>query len=449
MRTIKVRCRGLNYTLCLLAIAACIILIITASRFNIPKVSLSSSSSSVTFNKLQNFNSKRVVSKGKGYPPVLAYWICGTKGESKKMMRLLKAIYHARNQYLLQLDDASSDSERLDLVESVQSFKVFEAFGNVDVIGKSYAINRMGSSGLSAILHAAALLLKLNADWDWFITLSASDYPLMTQDDILHAFTFLPTDLNFIHFTNKTIIRKQQRDLNQIVVDPSLYYETSTPLFFAVESRDPPDTFKIFGGSPWVIFTRAFMEYCVMGGWDNLPRKLLMFFTNMVYPLESYFHTLLCNSIDFHNTFIDNFLMFSLWDTDPSESQFLDLSHYNSLLQSGAAFARPFAHNDLILDKIDDLILNTCSNGLVSGHWCSNKSDTTTDDNSNDHNHTTIDSYSSSSEGQDRFLFSANNADIDVVKPGPFGVKLKTLLSHVVERREYSNGQCEKHFDSK
>lgn len=103
------------------------------------------------------------------------------------MVRLLKAIYHPRNQYILQLDDASSHSERLELAQTIQSHdEVFEAFGNVNVIGKSYGINRMGSSALSAILHAAALLLKLNADWDWFITLSASDYPLMTQDGMYH-----------------------------------------------------------------------------------------------------------------------------------------------------------------------------------------------------------------------------------------------------------------------
>ncbi|PNX67504.1 xylosyltransferase 2-like protein, partial [Trifolium pratense] len=98
------------------------------------------------------------------------------------MTRLLKAIYHPRNQYLLQLDDCSSDSERMDLALYVKSNIVFEEFGNVNVVGKSYAINKMGSSSLSASLHAIALLLKVNSDWDWFFTLSASDYPLMTQD---------------------------------------------------------------------------------------------------------------------------------------------------------------------------------------------------------------------------------------------------------------------------
>jgi hypothetical protein len=31
-------------------------------------------------------------------------------------------------------------------------------------------------------LHAAAILLRDGGDWDWFINLSASDYPLVSQD---------------------------------------------------------------------------------------------------------------------------------------------------------------------------------------------------------------------------------------------------------------------------
>jgi hypothetical protein len=133
---------------------------------------------------------KRIPLKGKSYPPVLAYHICGTKGDSKKMLRLLKAIYHPRNQYLLQLDAASSDNERGEIAISVESQDVFRSFGNVNVVGKSNVVNRMGSSALAATLHAAALLLKMSTHWDWFITLSASDYPLVTQDGTYHFFSF-------------------------------------------------------------------------------------------------------------------------------------------------------------------------------------------------------------------------------------------------------------------
>jgi len=40
----------------------------------------------------------------------------------------------------------------------------------------------VGSSGLAGTLRAAAVLLRLHADWDWFLTLNAADYPLVTQD---------------------------------------------------------------------------------------------------------------------------------------------------------------------------------------------------------------------------------------------------------------------------
>lgn len=126
--------------------------------------------------------SARVPSKGTGYPPVLAYWICGSNGDGKRILRLLKAIYHPRNQYLLQLDAGSSEIERAELAFSVESESVFKAFGNVDVVGQSYPLDKTGASALSAVLHAAALLLKIGSDWDWFIPLSASDYPLMSQD---------------------------------------------------------------------------------------------------------------------------------------------------------------------------------------------------------------------------------------------------------------------------
>ncbi|CAJ2656398.1 unnamed protein product [Trifolium pratense] len=417
--------RTSTFRLCLLIVVViCLLLFGTISRLNIPNVSYYATITNVQ----QNYNDpkKILVSKGKGYPPVFAYWIFGTKGESKKMTRLLKAIYHPRNQYLLQLDDCSSDSERMDLALYVKSNIVFEEFGNVNVFGKSYAINKMGSSSLSASLHAIALHLKVNSDWDWFFTLSASDYPLMTQDDILHAFMILPTNINFIHYTNKTL-RNEQRNMNQIVVDPSLHDEKSSSLYFAVEARDTPDAFKIFRGSPWMILTRSFMEYCV-NGWDNLPRKLLMFFSNVAYPMETYFHTVLCNSQEFNNTIVDNNLIYSLFDNDPSESQLLDMSHYDTMMEIGAAFARPFGEGELVLEKIDDLVLNRTFNGFVQGEWCSNSN-------------LEINKTTKVLEIEEGMCSISGN--IDVVKPGLFGIKLRTLLGEIVSSGRYKTSQCQ------
>ena len=90
---------------------------------------------SVTTSKFQKPG--RLPNKGYGYPPVLAYWISGSNGDSKKLVRLVKAIYHPRNQYLLQLDSGSSEYEREELGAFVESETVFQSFGNVNVGGKS------------------------------------------------------------------------------------------------------------------------------------------------------------------------------------------------------------------------------------------------------------------------------------------------------------------------
>ncbi|KAG6730546.1 hypothetical protein I3843_01G081900 [Carya illinoinensis] len=375
----------------------------------------------------ESIENQYLVSKGNNYPPVIAYWICGTKGDREKMLRLLKAVYHPRNQYLLQLDADSSDSEREELLVSVRSERVFRAYENVHVLGKSYTVNQMGPSALAATLHAAALLLKISTDWDWFITLSSSDYPLMSQDDLLHAFTFLPRDLNFVHFTNKTSwIWKEREKVNQIVVDPSLHNPIrKSPLFYAVETRETPDAFTLFEGSPWVILSRAFVEYCVEG-WDNFPRKLLMYFSNLAYPLESYFHTVLCNIAEFQNTTVDNDLRYIIWNTAQGAPDVLNMFHYNKMVASGAVFARPFQEGDRVLQKIDKKILKRPPNGLIPGEWCS--------DNGRKNQ-------SMEASSKEEYLCSTRG-NINAVKPGSYGIKLGHFLKKLVSEGRLRSTQC-------
>ena len=96
---------------------------------------------------------------------------------------MLLAVYHPRNRYLLHLSTDASGSERTELaVKARLAIPAIRAFGNVDVLGKPDAMSYTGSSEIAATLHAASVLLKLDGGWDWFVTLSATDYPLMTQD---------------------------------------------------------------------------------------------------------------------------------------------------------------------------------------------------------------------------------------------------------------------------
>lgn len=110
--------------------------------------------------------------------------ISGTKGDGARVKRVLQAVYHPMNYYVLHLDLEASDGERLELAKYVKSEKVIRDFKNVMVIGKADLVTYKGPTMIAATLHAVAILLKQAKDWDWFINLSASDYPLMSQDGI-------------------------------------------------------------------------------------------------------------------------------------------------------------------------------------------------------------------------------------------------------------------------
>ncbi|KAF7135800.1 hypothetical protein RHSIM_Rhsim08G0249200 [Rhododendron simsii] len=365
-----------GYCLWILGFSTSLVVLVAFSR---PYFADKFSDAATTFEELPI--PMRIPSKGPNDPPVLAYSISGTHGDSRKMLRLVKAIYHPRNLYLLQLDAGSSDYERRELALSVQSERVFEAFGNVNVVGRGSALSPRGPSAVASTLRAAALLLKISADWDWFVTLSASDYPLMPQDDLLHAFSSLPRDLNFIDYTNKT---------------------------------------------GW---KEAFVEHCVHG-WDNFPRKLLMYLTNVLFPLELYFQTVLCNSPEFQNTTVDNNLRYTRWDHKTvGKALELKMSNYDEMVSSEAVFARPFREGDPVLSEIDKNVLNRPPDGVVPGEWCLDQGmNASVEDRSSviDQNYSNCSSW----------------GDINSVKPRSFGVKLGTFFSKLLVERKLRPNQC-------
>ncbi|KAG0454809.1 hypothetical protein HPP92_023759 [Vanilla planifolia] len=314
------------------------------------------------------------VRHGQRYPPSFAYYISGGRGDGRRMLRLLLAVYHPRNRYMLHLSHDAPEAERAALASAARlAVPVIRAFGNVDVVGKAGAMTYMGSSALAATLHAAAMLLRLDGGWDWFVTLSAADYPLVTQDDLIHAFSSLPRDLNFIDHTSDLGWKEFHR-VQPIIVDAGIYLSKRSQYFQASEKRKTPESFKFFTGSPWVILSRSFIDYCIQG-WDNLPRSLLLYFTNVILPQEGYFHSVICNSPEFQNTTVNNDLRYKEWDNSPQmEPLLLNISHFQNMVETGIPFARKFREDDAVLDKIDNEILDRRYRWVTPGAWCSARS---------------------------------------------------------------------------
>lgn len=123
-----------------------------------------------------------------------------------------------------------------------------------------------------------------------------------------------------------------------------------------------------------MVLSRQFLEFCIWG-YDNLPRTLLMYYTNYLSSPEGYFHSVICNSKDFQNSSINHDLHYILWHSPPRQHPMnLNTSHFEGMLGSGAPFARKFTRNTPVLDRIDRELLGKAGSKFTPGGWCTGSS---------------------------------------------------------------------------
>eukprot|EP01018_Ginkgo_biloba_P024920 Gb_00733 [translate_table: standard] len=349
-------------------------------------------------------------------PPRIAYLISGSKGDGERLKRTLQALYHPLNQYIVHLDLESSPRERVNLSNYVSKHPIFAEVGNVHMIRKANLVTYRGPTMVSNTLHAAAILLRRSQDWDWFINLSASDYPLVTQDDLLHTFSYLPRDLNFIGHTSN-LGWKEQKRARPMIIDPGLYRLKKSDVFWVTEKRGLPTAFKLFTGSAWMALSRAFVEFMIWG-WDNLPRTLLMYHANFISTPEHYFHTLICNAPEFRNTTVNHDLHYIAWDNPPKQHpRSLGLKDFRKMVRSNASFARKFRRDDPVLDKIDKELLGRTKTRFTPGGWCAGDKE----------------------EGSDPCSVVG---DKTLLKPGPGSKRLERLIVRLLSKKNFRGRQC-------
>ncbi|KAJ6849512.1 beta-glucuronosyltransferase GlcAT14B-like [Iris pallida] len=349
-------------------------------------------------------------------PPRLAYLVSGSVGDADSLKRTLAALYHPHNAYVVHLDLEAPEAERDALRDWVGAHPVFSAVGNVRMITKANLVTYRGPTMVSNTLHAAAVLLREAGYWDWFINLSASDYPLVTQDDLLHTFSYLPRDLNFIDHTSD-IGWKEFHRAKPVIIDPGLYMSKKQDVFWIPQRRSVPTAFKLFTGSAWMALSRSFIDYCIWG-WDNLPRTVLMYYANFLSSPEGYFHTVICNAKEFQNTTVNHDLHFIAWDNPPKQHpHYLTIKDMSMMVDSNAPFARKFHRDDPVLDKIDMELLFRPPGMLLPGGWCVGKGE----------------------NGTDPCLVVGNTT---VLRPGPGAIRLERLTVSLLSEKNFRPRQC-------
>ncbi|KAI4322947.1 hypothetical protein L6164_022593 [Bauhinia variegata] len=347
-------------------------------------------------------------------PPVprFAYLISGSKGDLEKLWRTLFALYHPLNHYVIHMDLESPLEERMELASRVANHTLFAKVGNVFMITKANMVTYRGPTMIANTLHACAILLKRSKDWDWFINLSASDYPLVTQDDLIYTFSELDKNINFIDHTSKLGWKLDKR-AQPLIIDPGLYMTTKSDVFWVTPRRTLPTAFKLFTGSAWMVLSRAFIEYLVWG-WDNLPRILLMYYANFLSSPEGYFHTVICNEPTFAKTVVNSDLHYISWDIPPKQHpHVLTINDTDKMIASSAAFARKFNRDDPVLDLIDQQLLHRSNGRFTPGGWCS---------------------------GKPKCSQLGNN--LAKLKPGPGSQRLRRLMARLTSQARLGRNQC-------
>uniref|UniRef100_A0A3Q3JZK1 Xylosyltransferase 1 n=1 Tax=Monopterus albus TaxID=43700 RepID=A0A3Q3JZK1_MONAL len=232
-------------------------------------------------------------------PVRIAYVLVVHGRASRQLQRLFKAIYHTSNYYYIHVDQRSSYLHR-------EVLSLASQYPNVRVTNWRMATIWGGASLLTMYLRSMKDLLKM-ADWSWdfFINLSAADYPIRTNEQLV-AFLSKYRNMNFIKShgrDNARFIRKQGLD--------RLFYECDTHMW-RLGDRKIPEGIAVDGGSDWFLLNRAFVDY-VVNSKDELVSNMKRFYAYTLLPAESFFHTVLENSAHCE-TMVDNNLRLTNWN---------------------------------------------------------------------------------------------------------------------------------------
>ncbi|KAL0992585.1 hypothetical protein UPYG_G00095350 [Umbra pygmaea] len=218
---------------------------------------------------------------------------------SRQFQRLFKAVYHTSHYYYIHVDQRSNYLHR-------QVLELASHYSNVRVTSWRMSTIWGGASLLTMYLRCMDDLLKM-ADWKWdfFINLSAADYPIRTNEQLV-GFLTKYRDKNFIKShgrDNTRFIRKQGLD--------RLFFECDTHMW-RLGDRKIPEGIVVDGGSDWFILNRMFVDY-IINSEDELVVSMKRFFTYTLLPAESFFHTVLENSAHCQ-TLVDNNLRITNWN---------------------------------------------------------------------------------------------------------------------------------------
>jgi len=194
--------------------------------------------------------------------------------------RLFRAMYHPANYYLVHVDKRSG----VGLQTEIQDF--LSSFANASLL-KSQSILWGGYSMVDAELRGIEELLKISSEWEFFINLSAQDFPLKSQ---MHIQDFLSRNIgkDFIKVANQRKIRPDT--LSRI---ENYCIEFSKRILRTPIKRPYLRGVTPYIGNQWMILSRKLCEYIC---YTPEVKRFKRFYRHTFIPDEGFFQTVIMNT---------------------------------------------------------------------------------------------------------------------------------------------------------
>jgi hypothetical protein len=268
----------------------------------------------------------------------LAYVITAHKSPNQ-LLRLLRAIYRPGNTYVLHVD-AKADAP---VHTAARQFN--EAHANCSLIRSESII--WGSWRLArAQIRGMKEALRLSDDWSYCLNLTAQDYPLKTQEQIVQQLAAGPAGANYLEVLDFATASENPRKRLE-------YFWVPWRGKMKKLLRRRPPKFKVYWGSNYFTFTRAACEHLVS---SDTSRRMQRYFRFALCADELIFQNALMHGpAALRDSIVSKTFRKLTWEGGSHPKTFTG-GDFDELVSSDAWFARKFdeAVDATILDRLDE-----------------------------------------------------------------------------------------------
>lgn len=300
----------------------------------------------------------------------IAYLIQIVPATMPHLPRLFSRVYHPSNVYGLHFDvkipQPQVNNMLIRLKAAIPNFRT-----NTHLIPPDVLIYN-GVSMVLNTLSAITFLLQVPNEWDFFINLSGSDYPLtspyLPRELLAYALPYSPQFFSFAPRDSWQARFKIRAE--NIYVDPSLTHEThhALPPLIETSHRNPlfdNVSFVPVHAEAWMILSRSFCDFVTISA---TARRMLLSVANMRGSDEFFFSSLAYNDAVFTRSLVPHSFRKVVWTHDGLHAgqhpYYIDQlkdgrwTFLDEIRQSPQWHARKFLHNDSAMMNLIDKFSN-------------------------------------------------------------------------------------------